>query len=169
MQWMWYLLMLVVQVTGLFLNILGLPGLWIMVAALVGFAWVTQFDRYVGWHGIISVLVLAVIAEILEFFAGSAGAKKAGASRRAMVGAIVGGLIGGFLFTIPLPIIGTIFGVCIGCFIGAALVEMGVVGSPDHAFRVGWGAAKGRFWGIMLKLAVGIVMFIVSAVVAFPV
>jgi uncharacterized protein YqgC (DUF456 family) len=169
MQWVWYLLMLVVQVTGLFLNILGLPGLWIMVAALVGYAWATKFNVYVGWPGIITVIALGLIAELLEFLAGSAGAKKAGASKRAMLGAIIGGLVGGFLFTLPMPIIGTIFGVCVGCFIGAALVEMGVVGSPDHAFRVGWGAAQGRFWGIMLKLGVGVVMLAVSAAVAFPV
>src|SRR3954470_23043571 len=128
MPWLWYLLLLTVQVFGLLFTALGLPGLWVMVAAVAGYAWVTTFNVYVGWPGLLTVLALAVVAEIAEFAAGSAGAKQAGGSRRAMVGAIVGALIGGFLFTplVPIPIVGTIFGVCAGAFVGAALVEMGI-------------------------------------------
>jgi len=169
MAWLWYLLLIVCQFCGLFLTLLGLPGVWIMVAALAAYAWVTTFNHYVGWPSLITLLVLAVLAEVLEFFAGSAGAKKAGASRRGMIGAIVGAMIGGFLFTIPVPVLGTIFGVCFGAFVGAALVEMGVVGDPGHAGRVGWGAAKGRFFGIMIKLAFGLVMLLVTLFAAFPV
>jgi uncharacterized protein YqgC (DUF456 family) len=168
MPWLWYLLLIVVQVFGLMFTILGLPGLWVMVAALAGYAWVTQFNVYVGWPGLIAALALAVLAEIMEFVAGSAGAKQAGGSRRAMIGAIVGALVGGFIFSIPVPILGTIFGVCAGAFIGAAVVEMGVVGDAGHAGRVGWGAAKGRFWGIVLKLVFGVAILIVTLCVAIP-
>jgi uncharacterized protein len=168
MPWLWYLVLLVVQFFGLMFTLLGLPGLWVMAAAVVGFAWVTGLDRFVGWPGIVTVVALATVAEILEFVAGSAGAKKAGGSRRAMIGAMVGALIGGFLFTIPVPILGTIFGVCAGAFVGAAVVEMGVVGDAGHAARVGMGAAKGRLVGILLKLAFGIVIFLFTIFAAFP-
>src|SRR5258706_183552 len=136
MTWLWYLLLVALQFTGLFLTILGLPGLWLMVATLVGYAWLTTMGHYVGWTSLIAVLALALIAEVLEFYVGSAGAKKAGASRRGMLGALVGALIGGFVFTIPVPILGTIFGVCVGAFLGAALVAMGIVGDAGHAHRV---------------------------------
>ena len=168
MHWLWYFILAAVQFLGLSLTLIGLPGIWVMVAALVGFGWVTGWNVYVGWPGVITALVLAVVAEVIEFVAGSAGAKKAGGSRRAMIGAIVGGLIGGFVFTIPLPVIGTIFGVCLGCFLGAAVVEMGVRDDTGHAMRVGWGAAKGRFWAILLKLLFGLVIAIVAIVAAFP-
>jgi len=169
MPWLWYLLLIVVQFIGLFFTLLGLPGVWLMVAGLAGFAWITKFGHYVGWPGLITAIALAVIAESMEFVAGSAGAKKAGASRRGMIGAMVGALVGGFLFSIPVPILGTIFGVCFGAFLGAAIVEMGVVGDAGHAGRVGWGAAKGRFWGIVIKLVFGVLILIVTIVVAFPI
>jgi uncharacterized protein YqgC (DUF456 family) len=169
MPWLWYLVLLAFQTFGLLLTLLGLPGLWLMVAALAGFAWVTKLGHYVGWPSLVTVFVLATIAEIIEFYAGSAGAKKAGASRRGMTGAMVGALIGGFLFTIPVPILGTIFGVCFGAFVGAALVEMGIVGDAGHAGRVGWGAAKGRFFGIVLKLGFGLVIFLVVLIAALPI
>ena len=164
MPWLWYLLLLTVQLFGLLFTLLGLPGLWVMAAALAAYAWVTQFNRYVGWPGLIAVLALATLAEIMEFVAGSAGAKQAGGTRRAMIGAVVGALIGGFLFTIPVPVLGTIF----GAFVGAALVEMGIVGDPTHSMKVGWGAAKGRFWGILWKLAFGLAILIVTLCVAIP-
>ncbi|HEY7119267.1 MAG TPA: DUF456 domain-containing protein [Tepidisphaeraceae bacterium] len=168
MAWLWYLLLLVTQCFGLMFTLLGLPGLWVMAAAMVGYAWVTGLNRFVGWPGIVTVVALAVIAEILEFIAGSAGAKKAGGSRRAMIGAMVGALVGGFLFTIPVPILGTIFGVCAGAFVGAAIVEMGVVGDPAHAGRVGMGAARGRLVGILLKAVFGIAIFLFTIFAAFP-
>jgi uncharacterized protein YqgC (DUF456 family) len=168
MPWLWYLLLLTVQVFGLTFTALGLPGLWVMVAALAGYAYVTTFNVYVGWPGLIAALALAVVAEVMEFVAGSAGAKQAGGSRRAMIGAIVGALVGGVLFSIPVPIHGTIFGACLGAFVGAALVEMGIVGDPTHSMKVGWGAAKGRFYGIVLKLLFGVAILIVTICVAIP-
>ena len=169
MQWLWYFVLLAVQVLGLGLTLVGLPGIWVMVAALVGFGWITGWNVYVGWPGVITALVLAVLAEVVEFVAGSAGAKKAGGSGRAAIGAIVGGLVGALVFSIPVPIIGTIFGACLGCFIGAAVVEMGVKDDAGQAMRVGWGAAKGRFWATLLKLGFGVVIGIVCAVAGFPV
>jgi uncharacterized protein YqgC (DUF456 family) len=141
-----------------------------MVAAAAGYAWVTKFNVYLGWPGLISLLVLAVIAEVLEFLSSSSGAKAAGGSRRSMVGAIVGALVGGIFLTalVPIPVLGTIFGVCLGSFVGATVVEMGVVGKAGHAGRVGWGAAKGTFYGIMHKLLVGIVILVVTIIVALP-
>jgi uncharacterized protein YqgC (DUF456 family) len=169
MQWLWYLVLLAVQFLGLSLTLVGLPGIWVQVAGLVGFGWLTGWNVYVGWPSVITALVLAVLAEIMEFVAGSAGAKKAGGSGRAAIGAILGGLVGALLFSIPVPVIGTIFGACVGCFLGAAIVEMGVKDDAGHAVRVGWGAARGRFLAILLKLGFALVIALVVAVAAFPV
>jgi hypothetical protein len=170
MVWAWYLLLLAVQCVGLFFTMLGLPGLWLMVIGVAGYAWWTGWDVYVGWPGLVAVTGLAVLAELIEFLSSSSGAKKAGASRRGMIGGIVGAIVGGIFFTglVPIPILGTILGVCIGAFAGAAVVEMGVRGDAGHAGRVGWGAAKGSFFGIMYKLMVGVVILVVTACVAIP-
>jgi uncharacterized protein YqgC (DUF456 family) len=168
MTWIYYTLLLVALLFGLFVNILGLPGLWLMVASVGLYAWLTGFGAYVGWATLWTLIGLALAAEVVEFVAGGSGAKAAGGSGKAMWGAIVGALLGGFLLTIPVPIIGTIIGVCAGAFLGASIVTISERGDVLHSTRVGWGAAKGRFWGILSKLAFGAVMLVVAAVVALP-
>jgi uncharacterized protein YqgC (DUF456 family) len=169
LDWLYYLALFIVALTGLFLNILGLPGLWLMVAAMGGYAWATGWDHYVGWPSMSTLIVLGLIAEGLEFAAGAAGSKAAGGRMRGMIGAVIGALLGGvFLSFIPVPVVSTIVGACLGAFIGAAVMELT---DKDfvHAMRVGVGAAKGRFMGIVVKLAVGIVMLLVMMIAALPV
>jgi uncharacterized protein YqgC (DUF456 family) len=157
------------MLTGMFLNIVGLPGIWLMIGAVGVFAWLTRAHQFVGTTSLIVLVVLGLLAEVVEFLAGSAGAKKAGGSKRAAMGAIVGALIGGiFLSVIPIPIISTIVGACLGAFIGAAVVELMIFKDVDRSMRVGVGAAHGRFMGILGKLIFSIIIYIVAAVVAFP-
>src|SRR5438477_11260905 len=97
MLWMhliYYLLLLALLLIGLFVSILSLPGLWLMVASAAGYAWLTG-GHFIGKWAMITIFALALISEIVELIAGSAGAKKAGGGRRGMVGAIVGALLGG--------------------------------------------------------------------------
>jgi uncharacterized protein YqgC (DUF456 family) len=124
----------------------------------------------VGWASVIALVVLAIGAEIVEFMAGAAGSSAAGGRKRGMIGAIVGGLVGAVFFTglVPIPIVGTIIGVCLGTFAGAAIMEYYGKGTA-HSFRVGVGAAKGRFWGIIGKSAFGFVMLMVALFAALPI
>lgn len=167
-DWGYYLFLLILLVTGLFVNILGLPGLWLMVASYGAYAWVTWDRGYVGVWSLIWILVLALLAELVEFVAGAAGSKAAGGSKRGMAGAIVGGIVGGIAGTPIFPIVGTIIGACLGSFAGAFLIEVAIGRSHEESMRIGVGAAKGRFLGIIGKLAFGIVMLIVALYAAFP-
>ena len=165
----YYVALMALLLTGLFVNLLGLPGLWLMVASVAGYAVVTGWNRYVGWASLLVLLVLAILAEIVEFAAGSAGAKKAGGSKRGMIGAIVGGLLGGFFLTfIPIPIVSTIVGVCLGTFLGAWGVELLVGKEMDQSVQIGWGAAKGRLVGTLLKTMFGVAILLVGMVAAWP-
>jgi uncharacterized protein YqgC (DUF456 family) len=169
MVWLYYLLMLIVLLLGWAVNILGLPGLWLMVAAYGLYGWLSGWNVYVGWPSLIIVVVLAVLAEIVEFLAGAAGSARAGGRKRGMIGAIVGGFLGAiFLSVIPIPVVAQVIGACLGAFIGAAVMELT---DKDfvHAMRVGVGAAKGRFMGIVSKLAFGGLMFLVALVAGAPV
>ncbi|HTL28697.1 MAG TPA: DUF456 domain-containing protein [Tepidisphaeraceae bacterium] len=169
MHWLYYLLLIVVMVTGLLLNIAGLPGLWLMVAAFGGYALATGWDIYVGWPSLVTMIVLALIAEVVEFLAGAAGSKAAGARKRGMIGAVVGGFLGAiFLSIIPIPIVAQIFGACLGAFLGAMIMEL-TDKDVTHSLRVGVGAAKGRFMGILSKLAFGIIMLVIGAIAAIPI
>lgn len=168
--WISYVLLLVMLVFGWLLNLLGLPGLWVMLLGHVAFGAVTGWGTYVGWPSVTILLALAVMAEAAEFFAGAAGSKKAGGTRRGMAAAVVGGLIGGIVgsFVIPVFVLGTIAGAVGGSFLGAAAVEWLIHPDEWRAAKIGLGAAKGRLMGIILKSTIGAVMAAVSLVSALP-
>lgn len=167
MDWLYYFILLGLLFSGLCIQVLALPGLWLMLAATAGYAWVTDFS-YIGLWSLVVVLTLVLCAEGAEFMASSAGAKTAGGSKRAMIGAAIGGVLGGLLLSIPLPIVGTIVGVCIGAFAGATTVELFIHGEANRSARVGFGAAKGALVGILTKLTFGVIVLCLVGVRAVP-
>ena len=167
MAWLYYILLILISMGALALVVLTLPGLWLMTAMAAIYALLTH-ERYLSGHSLIALFLLSLIGEVLEFVAGGAMAKRAGGSRRGAIGAIVGGIIGGIVGSFVLPIVLTIVGICIGSFVGAAGFELLGGGEADLAVRVGWGAAKGRFAGMVLKLGIGVVMFGLILIAAFP-
>src|SRR5205814_1275265 len=153
MDWLYYLLLLIVLLVGLLMNIVALPGLWVMVAAVAGYAWITGWNVHVGWPSLVTLVMLALLGEAVEFFAGAAGSKAAGGRRRGMIGAVIGAVLGAiFLSFIPIIGVAQVVGACLGAFIGAAVAEFWDR-DMQHSLRVGVGAAKGRFIGIVGKLA----------------
>jgi uncharacterized protein YqgC (DUF456 family) len=164
----YYLLLFVLLLVGWFVNILGLPGLWLMVGAYGLYGVITGWGVYVGWQSMTIMLLLALAAEAVEFFAGAAGAASAGGRKRGLIGAIVGGFLGAiFLSVIPIPVVAQVVGACLGAFVGAAVMEF-TDKDLAHSLRVGVGAAKGRFWGIVSKLAFGVAMFLVAMIAGLP-
>ena len=168
--WLAYVALLLIVGAGLFLNILGLPGLWLIVVAAIAYAWAFGF-AYIGWGTIIALIVLGLLAELVEFFAGAAGSKQAGGSKRGMVGAIIGGIVGGIVGTplIPIPIVGTVVGSVAGCFLGAYGIELLIGKSHGEATSISYGAAKGRMVGLIAKTGFGLAMAIVTAVMGAPI
>lgn len=167
MIWLYYLLLLLVAIAGLALVAITLPGLWVMTGAAAIFAWITH-GHEIGEKTLIALILLSLVAEVLEFTAGGAAARKAGGGRRAAIGALLGGIAGGIIGSFIFPVLLTIVGICIGCFVGAAVGELSAGGQAVHSLQVGLGAAKGRFVGVLLKLAFGIVMLIWIVIAAFP-
>lgn len=144
-------------IAGLALDLLGLFGNWIILAAMV-LAWVLTGFAHFGWLGIGIMLGLAVLGEVLETVAAGYGAKKFGGSKGSMLASLVGCLAGAILFTpiIPVPLIGTLIGACLGAFIAAALWEyVRHEKKPGEALWTGLGAALGKVAGLFVKTAVG--------------
>lgn len=168
MDWLYYVLLLALLVVGIGITVMSLPGLWLMAAAAALYALITHGD-YLGIGGLVVIVLLCLVGEVVETLGKARGAGKAGGSKRAMLLAAVGGILGGIFLTIPFPIVGTIAGVCIGAFGGAMLGQLTVHQDIEHSARVGWGAAKGTLVGILAKLAVGGVIFIVVAWRALPI
>src|SRR4051812_35237788 len=167
MHWVVYILLLVFMLAGMFITLMGLPGLWVMIVAIIGYAWYSRW-HYVGLWTIFAVLGLAIIAELIEFLSASAGARKAGGSPRAAWGALVGGLVGALILSIPVPFIGTTIGLCIGVFAGALIGEMSVRDDHVHSLRVGLAATKARLYAIIIKLLFGVVITAIAAIKAIP-
>ena len=82
-----YLLLAAVLLAGLYINLVNAPGLWVMVLAAAGYGWATKWN-YIGWRTLALIVGLSLVAEAIEFMASGAAAKKAGASKAGVIGAI---------------------------------------------------------------------------------
>jgi uncharacterized protein len=141
---------------GLCLIPLGLPGLWVMVAGVLAYGWLTDF-RSVGLWVTVTVLVIAFLGELIENWLGFRFARRYGGSSRSGWGALIGGLVGAFV-GVPIALIGSVIGAFIGSFIGAALFEYSYSRHAGVATRAGWGAVVGRAAAAAMKIALGLVI-----------
>jgi len=149
---------------GLVLVPLGLPGLWVMVAGIVGYGWLTDF-RSVGVATMGVALGLAFLGEIIEWWLGFRFARTYGGSRRSAWGALVGGIVGAAM-GVPVPVVGSVIGAFLGSFAGAALLEYSLSSTPGTAVRVGWGAVVGRATAAAAKIALGVVIAVLGVFAA---
>jgi len=145
---------------GLCLIPLGLPGLWVMVAGILAYGWLTGF-RSVGVATIAIVLGLAFLGEILDQWLGFHYAKRYGGSTRSGWGALIGGIIGAMI-GVPIAIIGSVIGAFLGSFAGAALFEFSYSRHAGVATRAGWGALVGRAAAAAVKIAIGLVIAVIG-------
>ena len=127
----------------------AMPGAPVLFAGLLLAAWAEDF-RYVGVWMLGGLGFLAALTYLADFVAGALGAKKFGASRRAIIGATLGALVGLF-FGLP--------GILFGPFVGAVIGELSA--RPDDvraAGLAGLGATLGLALGLAAKLALGFTM-----------
>ncbi len=172
-------LFVLVGVACVVLTLLSLPGGWIMIliAAVIEIVETLYLPdgsnaTFALWT-FAAVLGIALVGEILEFMAGAAGAKRGGASKRGIWGALIGGIVGAIAGTplIPIPVVGSILGAAIGAAIGAIVGEMSITGLSVGSFRKSLkpatGAAAGRVAGTIAKLACTVMIWVVLSVAVF--
>lgn len=148
--------------------LLGLPGTWLMILAAMLVDWLGPAEPMFPAGVLYTSVALAVIGEVAEFALGAAGARRAGGSKRGATLAIVGGIIGAIVGTaIPVPVLGTLFGACAGAFLGSVSGDVWAGRAVDHSVAAGRGAATGRFWGTIAKLALGSAIFLLLTIAAF--
>jgi len=144
---------LAIAVILVVLGVLGtvlpvLPGALLVFAGLFLAAWAQDFTR-VGLWGLAIIGALMALSFAVDFIASMAGAKRVGASPKALVGAAVGGLAGLF-FGLP--------GILLGSFIGAVLGELIARGGFAQAARVGVGTWLGLLVAAVAKLVIAFLM-----------
>jgi hypothetical protein len=135
----------------------AVPGAPLIFTGLIVAAWADDF-AYIGTWTIVVLAVLTLLIIGVDFWATMFGAKKFGASRRAIAGALVGSIVGLFL-GIP--------GVLFGPFIGAVIGEISSRRSLAQAARAGFGASLGLILGAAVKLALAFSMIGLFVAVRF--
>jgi uncharacterized protein len=148
---------------GMVLALITLPGTWlILLGAIVLNYGLPKLMVLAGKtmpqlfedKTLIALVVVALLAEIIEFAASAAGAKKAGGGKSGAIFSIIGGLVGGIVGGIVIPIVGAIPGGIVGAGVGAVLGERHLgKKSWEAAARVGQGAAAGRAVATIAKSA----------------
>ena len=130
-----------------------LPGVPLVFGGMLLAAWADRF-QHIGVFTLIVLGVLAALALLVDFVSGVLGAKRVGASTRALWGASIGMLVG-FFFGLP--------GLLLGPFIGAVAGELSAGGRLERATRVGIGTWIGLLFGTLAKLALCFTMLGVFA------
>lgn len=144
-------LLILVGLAGVVLP--ALPGVPLMFAGMLLAAWADGF-HHVGALTLTVLGLLAVLALLVDFAAGALGAKRVGASGRALLGAALGTVVGLF-FGIP--------GLLLGPFVGALLGELLAGSGMLRAANVGAGTWIGLLLGTLVKLALSFAMLGVFA------
>lgn len=167
MIYVWLTLLILLNTCWLAMVPFTLPGNWLMVIGTYLFAW-WQWERGIfGWPLLITITVLALIAELIEFFAGAGGAKKAGAGWWGVLAAIAGAITGAIAGTFIMPFFGTILGACLGAGFFTWIVER--ISGKEHklSVRSGVGAGTGVLIGTLTKFCIGCLIWLLITIAAF--
>ena len=172
LDWIFFVLLILFLLAGVVITFVTLPGLWLILLSATIYAIATHF-HFISWKTLLLLLGMALLGEIVEVGYSGRGAKRAGAGRRGLWGAIIGGVLGGFGLSFVLPFgfpLSTILGICIGTFAGATLGELSAGKSFGRSASDRIGAATtGRVMGTILKGAIGGVMVVITLWVGLPI
>lgn len=151
---LFYLMAAALILIGLIGTVLpALPGLPLVFAGMLLAAWAGGFQQ-VGIPMLVLLGGLTLVSLAIDFWATALGARRVGASRKAIVGAMLGTFAG--LFFGPL-------GLLLGPFAGALAGELWHrrrLGGSDlgDAAKIGFGTWLGILFGIVLKLGLAFAM-----------
>lgn len=144
--WILAVLLVIVGLAGIVVP--ALPGPVLVFGGLLLAAWIDGFTK-VGWAPLVVLGVLTALTFLADIAATGAGAKKAGASRQAVIGATIGTVVGIFF---------GIAGIFIGPFLGAAAGEFLANRDLVRAGKVGYRTLFGLVLGAALKIALALTM-----------
>ena len=125
-----------------------LPGTLLVWAGLLLGAWIDDFTR-VSVLTVVVITLLTALAWALDFVAGLMGAKRAGASKLALLGAAVGTIVGIFMGLV---------GVLFMPLVGAAIGEYWAQKDQQRAAKVALATWLGLMLGMVAKVVISFVM-----------
>ena len=158
-----YVLAVIMMVVGIVGTVLpALPGLPLVFAGMLLAAWAGDFEQVSGWT-LVVLAVLTLLSLGIDFMATLLGAKRVGASKPALIGAVIGTFAG-----LAFGLVGVFVGPFIGAIVGELIWLRGVGGQElGKATKVGLGTWLGIVVGTVLKLGVAFVMVGLFAIAWF--
>ena len=149
MDALWWLLSAALIAAGLAGTVLpALPGTALVLAGIVLGAWIDDFSRVGPW-ALGAVVAMALLAWVLDYAAALLGARRAGASRQALVGAALGTVVGLFM---------GLGGVLFMPLVGAAAGEYLAQRNQQQAMKVGVATWLGLLAGLLAKVVLACMM-----------
>lgn len=150
----YYILAAVLVLVGLAGVVLpALPGLPLVFAGMLLAAWAGDFQQ-VGAVTLVVLAVLTLLSLVVDFWATAVGAKRVGASRLAVVGAVAGTVAGLFF-----GLVGIFIAPFLGALAGELIHRRGLARDDlGQAARVGLGTWLGIVFGVVLKLGLAFAM-----------
>lgn len=125
-----------------------LPGIPMIFAGIWLIARLDEY-RHLGLWWLVGIALVGAVGLTMDVIAGALGAKRVGASRRAVWGAVLGTVIGLF-FGLP--------GLLLGPFLGAVIGELAAGNSVLRSTHVGVSAWIGLIFGTLIKLVASLMM-----------
>jgi uncharacterized protein len=126
-----------------------LPGSPLILLGAFIYAWYTDFT-VITWGVLLILFALTLLSQMVEYLATIIGAKKYGASRWGIAGAVAGGLIGFFA--------GGVLGIIAGPFLGALVGELLYGRTIGTSMKIGFGTLVGFIGGAIGKLIIALAM-----------
>ncbi|MEA5451200.1 DUF456 domain-containing protein [Leptolyngbya sp. CCNP1308] len=169
---LYWLLVLVMGVGVVGAVVPALPGITLIVGAIVIWGLVVGF---VGLKWALGVAIAALVLSFaIDYLAGVLGAQRVGASNWGQIGAFVGMFLGlfGLLPLLPtgIPLLGLLVGTVLGAFIGEFLHrrELKLLQRVKQSAKVGLAIVVGTLVGNILQGVLALISLIVFLVTTWP-
>lgn len=139
-------------VVGLLITAINLPGIWVILVGILISAISGKFVEITPFW-MLFMLFIALLSSFVDNIVVLLGAKRYGATKWGIIGAIVGMIVG--------FILGSLVGLILGPFIGAVLFEILFARKESsQALQAGVGTIVGMVASIFVKMGIAIFLII---------
>lgn len=151
-------LLILFFVLGLIAVVFTSVGTLVILLGGALYALMTAFE-ILTWKDLLALGALYGFGELMEYVLTVFGAKKMGASTRAVIGAVLGGIVGAAL-GVALFGLGLLMSTLLGVFLGGFIVELCMTKDWRRAFWAGTGSLLGRLGSILFKMVIALGMIV---------
>jgi hypothetical protein len=165
MEYVWAILLILGLCLSQVLQIFSMPANWVAIGLVA--LWKLVYPASMEWSFVLVLVVVAGIAEALEFILQARCAGRYGASTRGNVGGIIGA-VAGAIFGAPFFLgLGALMGALGGAWLGCLVAEL-PGRSRDEAMHAAKGAFVGKALGFTVKTAIGAVIVVMAIPRVWP-